>query len=84
MGGDARAEVSPVGMGPTPAAATPTKAIFNTKISVLNSRCGNKCNGVHALAEPRCPPDRGFGRRCVLDTGLWWLAMSGLRGEGGD
>src|SRR5665647_3716725 len=56
VGGDARAEVSPVGMGPTPAAATPTKAIFNTKISVLNSRCGNKCNGVHALAEPRCPP----------------------------
>src|SRR5665647_3582694 len=48
-GGDARAEVSPVGMGPTPAAAKPTKAIFNTKISVLNSRCGNKCTPLLSL-----------------------------------
>src|SRR5665811_1261285 len=38
--GEAQAEGSSV--GPVPAAATSMKATFNTKASVLNSRCENK------------------------------------------
>jgi hypothetical protein len=41
--GDARAEGSLVDMGPTPAAASLTRTIFNTKISVLNIGVRNRC-----------------------------------------